>query len=955
MNTLPPEVVELIARHVDRVLLFRLIQLLSLDPRWHNVYNYLRCRPYIITIDKDPLNCKALEQLDDIIPHLENITLIPYQGKRLNQGIINDLIRSFPLKNINIHYPAVNGNHCHSFDRVTLLKCNADSLASVTSQFPHLVHLTLNLTGTEPHYLIPPLPITLEKLNILNWSLCTVTPPPLVMSLHLEMGLFVIEPNDSGELRHLEELKLKYVKKLSWGVQKVPQLSRFGLIKHLELVLTPPGIPDPVESLFQNDIKPLPRPTKVKLTKHYNSLELEIDLSTDSASEVFKFPSDTWRSDVIDTIDCRAMGFPDDLQELVISKFNMHSLTQMPSELTRLVATDNYLQHIDPFPPKLTYLDALYNKLELVSLSPSLKFVDLSRNQFSKIMHIPALIKHLNLSKNKIESLEGISGGESLEYLDLQNNLLLVVNISLPNLSVLNLNSNKLVDVSLKCPRLSKVSLKKNNFTRLPDLPGEIMELDLSNNLITDWRGLASLHRLRLLDISENKLSSLPLEIERLVNIESLHANYNQLEEVHFEHNSSLKELQLDGNRLKSIDLTTLSLQVVSISNNQLHECDLPLLVVRVSLSRNNIRHLQSFRGYAQLEHLDISSNRLELVILHASLVKRLAVWGNFLKDIIVPKEAIPEVSFGSENIQNIRIGDSFDLLKVIFQNPKGLTENHWRSEVVFSDDRLHIPGGVAVGIIDIPPGLRELDIAISELLDFSRWTLPHHINKVKLTRKVNPQFPKVRFMSTELVKPPGGNHCFAYLDHLTYLKIVGLNVKMSRSQPMVCPMTLRYLNFDFNVSDEIWIKFNGKGSTSLFSLLIQLCFQDSASNQLLSRYTYDSIGHNENTQHSNLRIIEALTPPIIPELGAVSEQTLHACTEVEIEMAQGTMQPYPWPPEVISSVFDPAKCPPRLQGYINERKFGVNNVVYWEYPNPHCFDDVNPDFWPRTASIQYI
>lgn len=695
MDTLPPEVVELIARQVDRVLLFQLIRLLSLDSRWHNVYNYLRCRRYTITIDKDPQNSKALEQLDDIIPHLENITLIPHHGKRLNQGIINDLIFRFPAKNISIHYPAINGNHHHAFDHVTLLKCNADSLDLAVSQFPHLVQLTLNLTGTEPHYLVPALPTTLEVLRILNWSLCTVTPPPLTRMLHLEMGLFVIESHDSGQLTQLEELRLKYVKRLTWGVKYVPRLSLIGLIKHLELVLTPPGIPDPVVSLLKDDITPLPRPTKVRLIKNYNSLELDIELSTDSASDTFNFLSDTWRADVIETVDCHAMGLPDDLQELTVSKFNLHNLMRMPSELKRLVATDNYLHYVDSFPPDLAFLDLLHNKLSLVDLSHSLQFVNLSKNQFTHIMHIPALVKHLNLSRNKIESLKGLSGGEGLEYINLQDNLLQQVEMNLPVLSVLDLSSNKLDEVNLQCPELSKVTLKKNLLERMPQLPPKVSDLDLSNNFITNWRGLSKLHQLRRLDISENKLNSLPPEINYLGNLESLISNYNQIEKVISLHTPRLKELQLDGNRLQSIDLTKSALDFVSISNNHLQTCDLPLLVAKVSLSRNDFHHLQSFKGYANLEHLDISSNHLELVIIQAPHVDRLAVWGNFLKDIIVPEQHIPEIWFGSENIQNIRIGDSYDQLKVIFQNPQGLTENHWRSEVVFSDDKLHIPGAL--------------------------------------------------------------------------------------------------------------------------------------------------------------------------------------------------------------------------------------------------------------------
>jgi len=147
--------------------------------------------------------------------------------------------------------------------------------------------------------------------------------------------------------------------------------------------------------------------------------------------------------------------------------------------------------------------------------------------------------KHLKLSQGLTTfPLEILTLADSLETLDLSNNLLssLPVEISqLHRLKIIFASNNKftvLPQALGQCPNLEMVGFKSNAITQVPQLslPKKLRWLILTDNKITSLPdSLGERTLLQKLALAGNALTELPLNMSKLVNLELIRISANQL------------------------------------------------------------------------------------------------------------------------------------------------------------------------------------------------------------------------------------------------------------------------------------------------------------------------------------------------------------------------------------------------------------------------------------------
>ena len=329
---------------------------------------------------------------------------------------------------------------------------------------------------------------------------------------------------------------------------------------------------------------------------------------------------------------------------------------------------------------------------ENVFSNSSLKVLKLSNNQIS---HLPSnfiqsvALRELHLANNTLSSLswDVFEGQYDLEILDLSGNILmssgLPANLTqdLPNLLELNLCSNQLGDLSsqLTAPLLNLQLLKlcdnqlsslnlsarminlvnvdvSNNFIKKidsNDFAGQdaLTHLSVARNEITeiDVDAFRNLSRLLVLDLSDNKLFSLPAGVKYLTGLQTLDMSNNFISDISKESldaMSSLWRLQMHGNlllnisrqifsSLRSLQILDLSsnrismvesgafaensgLRAVRLDGNQMRDIDGVFLdipeLIWLNVSDNKIQHFDYSQFPRSLGWLDISHNEISII-----------------------------------------------------------------------------------------------------------------------------------------------------------------------------------------------------------------------------------------------------------------------------------------------------------------------------------------------------
>lgn len=227
------------------------------------------------------------------------------------------------------------------------------------------------------------------------------------------------------------------------------------------------------------------------------------------------------------------------LQEIILrqNKLNNGIFTQL-NQIPSLVSIDLYENRLTPIRKGEQPFSNLCNVEDL----------DLSFNELRFIRGFQGLTKlrHLYLIQNKITQIPQDVNviGQHLEILELGSNRIRVIeNLNnFPCLEQLFLGRNKVAAIlptSLaNLPKLKLLSLQSNRITKLENLEpvkDTLEELYLSHNGISVVENVACCSHLRVLDLSNNRLTEVDgKELAQLTQLEELWLNGNQIESMDF-------------------------------------------------------------------------------------------------------------------------------------------------------------------------------------------------------------------------------------------------------------------------------------------------------------------------------------------------------------------------------------------------------------------------------------
>jgi len=242
----------------------------------------------------------------------------------------------------------------------------------------------------------------------------------------------------------------------------------------------------------------------------------------------------------------------------------------------------------------------------------ALSVLDLSRNRLCGLPDgIPALsaLGRLVLDRNSLDALPDLSAANlaSLHVLSVANNRLacLPVSISvLTELRILNVSGNLLTRLESTggLPRLAQLAASRNRLRAVhASVSTALQHLDLSQNAIGQlaYDVLASVERLELLDLTHNKLQTLPFCLGM---------------------RTALKTLRLGGNAIQSLDfIDNLSKRPTNAGLGELE---------RLVLAHNELKALPDALGLlSSLTHLDLHGNQLATLPPALADCKLLSVW----------------------------------------------------------------------------------------------------------------------------------------------------------------------------------------------------------------------------------------------------------------------------------------------------------------------------------------
>ncbi|MDP4108916.1 MAG: leucine-rich repeat domain-containing protein [Bacillota bacterium] len=209
-----------------------------------------------------------------------------------------------------------------------------------------------------------------------------------------------------------------------------------------------------------------------------------------------------------------------------------------------------------------------------------------------------SLIRELDLSDNKIESLEELSAFKNLEKLDISGN-----NIS---------DLSELDDLKKLC-YLDAAENAIQDVSTLSGLP-ELSYISISDNRISDLSTLLSLVKLSFLDVSKNKIPDLT-ELSKIKGLKGIRCEDNAIADL--SPLSSLKDLEsIDFKDNLITDISTLAvlnrLKSINLSGNSIANIS-PLSkndgITELILSRNRIKDISSIASLTKLSLIDLQGN----------------------------------------------------------------------------------------------------------------------------------------------------------------------------------------------------------------------------------------------------------------------------------------------------------------------------------------------------------
>ena len=262
--------------------------------------------------------------------------------------------------------------------------------------------------------------------------------------------------------------------------------------------------------------------------------------------------------------------------------FSKRELTEIPliteSAKFEFILNNNLITQIEEIPQTCSKLSLSNNKISFINSklfsNLQLKYLDLSFNRIISLQGFEKfkLLEELNLSNNYI-------GDEQLNYL---TNL---TKLKTLNLSNNNLRSEEVKNIIYKIKALQKINLANNNIEQLIfEKSNGLIELDLDNNKInflsfnSNNNNGKKFEYLMYLTANENRIQNVE-GINNLDNLEYLSLSVNEIRDINIKKLNKLKYLQLKSNLLENF---------VIYKNNQ--------LLQYIDVSFNNIKRYMFWR-----------------------------------------------------------------------------------------------------------------------------------------------------------------------------------------------------------------------------------------------------------------------------------------------------------------------------------------------------------------------
>ena len=331
----------------------------------------------------------------------------------------------------------------------------------------------------------------------------------------------------------------------------------------------------------------------------------------------------------------------------------------------------------------ITKIDLAFNQITEISPQVSnLQDLTLLRMGSNSLESIPAelfliqTLKSIDFSNNKIKFFPmKLVDCCSLVEVNLQNNLIesLPDNWKLKNLEILNLSGNKINKFSITkgdlC-KLKRLDISNNNISLIAGEMDSLTDLEflgLSKNKLVniDSNIFKPLKNLKLLDLKENRLlefSSFPISIK----IDSVFLAYNQLTSVQgFENSPNLTILDIKNNKITTLHrsiYTLKKLKTLDLMNNDL--TDIPSEIgfltqlVRINIEGNPLKCIRSTIKSGGTEALkkylrerNVHEGDTKKMVEEFEKVLPIDVYDQYIKDFLISGKELSVLSQGIKEI----------------------------------------------------------------------------------------------------------------------------------------------------------------------------------------------------------------------------------------------------------------------------------------------------------------
>jgi Leucine-rich repeat (LRR) protein len=184
---------------------------------------------------------------------------------------------------------------------------------------------------------------------------------------------------------------------------------------------------------------------------------------------------------------------------LNLQNLSLYELPMLPEHITMLDISGNYITFIDELPANLVMLNAKGNRIESIRLPDNISVVNLTYNNLSEI-NLPSKVQNLSIAYNNFTVMPPLPPNiwyldvsynkiDTIEYLpDILKGFICIHNQleKLPNIPIyleyLDCSGNKLVELPTLTENLSKLICSNNQIKSIETLPKNLIIFDCEGN-----------------------------------------------------------------------------------------------------------------------------------------------------------------------------------------------------------------------------------------------------------------------------------------------------------------------------------------------------------------------------------------------------------------------------------------------------------------------------------------